>query len=318
MSVWTRARVTRLQRAARSVLDIQLVADSGQPLPEAQAGSHIDIRLPNGLIRQYSVHQYDRSLGSYSIGIGLSEPSRGGSAFMHERLKVGDVLEIGLPRNNFPIAPGARSYLFIAGGIGITPILSMIRWCDANGKPWALLYCVRSRARAAYVEYLPSSGALELHVDDERAGHPDLQAFIRNACAEDHLYCCGPTPLMIAVRDVALGYLPSDQLHFELFNVPDPSATQDGQNKSFVVELAQSGLELTVPAESSLLEALEEAGVMVPFSCREGLCRTCECRVLEGEVDHRDYVLSDSERASNKVMLQCVSRAKSERLVLDL
>ncbi|MCG4454931.1 PDR/VanB family oxidoreductase [Pseudomonas sp. MMS21-TM103] len=318
MGAWNRARVKTLQRAAHAVLDIQLVADDGQPLPEAQAGSHIDVRLPNGLIRQYSIHEYSFEAASYSIGVGLSEPSRGGSAFIHERLEVGDVLEIGAPRNNFPIEPGARSYLFIAGGIGITPILSMIRWCAANSKPWALLYCVRSRARAAYIEYLPGGGKLVLHADDEQAGRPDLQTFLRQACADDQVYCCGPALLMDAVGNVAQGYLPSAQVHFELFSAPESSAQQDGPNKSFIVELAQSGFELTVPADSSLLDVLEAAGILVPYSCREGLCRTCECEVLEGEVDHRDYVLSDAERASNKVMLQCVSRAKSEKLVLDL
>lgn len=318
MSDWNRVRVMAIVKAADAIMDICLLALDGQPLPVADAGSHIDIRLPNGLIRQYSVHRYDPSDGSYSIGVGLSEPSRGGSAFIHAHLRVGDLLEISAVRNNFPLAHDASTYFFIAGGIGITPILSMIRWCDANDKPWQLLYCVRSRSRAAYIEHLPPGGKLVFHSDDEMAGRPDLQAFTRQAKATDHLYCCGPSPLMNAVRDAAQAYLPSGQVHFELFSAPESDAPVKEQNKSFVVELARSGMELTVPADTSLLDALEEVGIMVPYSCREGLCRTCECRVLAGEVDHRDYVLSEEERASNAVILQCVSRAKSSRLVLDI
>ena len=318
MSDWNRVRVMAIVKAADAIMDIRLLALDGQPLPVADAGSHIDVRLPNGLIRQYSVHRYDASDGSYSIGVGLSEPSRGGSAFIHAHLRVGDLLEISAVRNNFPLAHNASTYLFIAGGIGITPILSMIRWCDANDKPWQLLYCARSRSRAAYIEHLPRGGKLVFHSDDETAGRPDLQAFTRQASSTDHLYCCGPAPLLNAVRDVAQAYLTSGQVHFELFSAPQSSAPEKQQNKSFVVELARSGMELTVPADTSLLDTLEKAGIMVPFSCREGLCRTCECRVLAGEIDHRDYVLSDEERASNAVILQCVSRAKSSRLVLDI
>ncbi|MDR7283547.1 vanillate O-demethylase ferredoxin subunit [Pseudomonas corrugata] len=318
MSDWNRVRVMAIVKAADAIMDIRLLALDGQPLPVADAGSHIDVRLPNGLIRQYSVHRYDPSGGSYSIGVGLSEPSRGGSAFIHAYLRVGDMLEVSAVRNNFPLERNAGTYLFIAGGIGITPILSMIRWCDANDKPWQLLYCVRSRSRAAYIEHLPRGGKLVFHTDDENAGRPDLQAFIRQANSTDQLYCCGPAPLMNAVRDVAQAYLPSDKVHFELFSAPQLSAPEKQQNNSFVVELARSGMEVTVPANTSLLDALEGAGIMVPYSCREGLCRTCECRVLAGEIDHRDYVLSDEERASNAVILQCVSRAKTSRLVLDI
>ena len=318
MSDWNRVRVMAIVKAADAIMDIRLLALDGQPLPVADAGSHIDVRLPNGLIRQYSVHRYDPSDGSYSIGVGLSEPSRGGSAFIHAYLRVGDMLEVSAVRNNFPLERNAGTYLFIAGGIGITPILSMIRWCDANDKLWQLLYCVRSRSRAAYIEHLPRGGKLVFHTDDENAGRPDLQAFIRQASSTDQLYCCGPAPLMNAVRDVAQAYLPSDQVHFELFSAPQLGAPEKQQNNSFVVELARSGMEVTVPANTSLLDALEGAGIMVPYSCREGLCRTCECRVLAGEIDHRDYVLSDEERASNAVILQCVSRAKSSRLVLDI
>jgi len=318
MNDWNRVRVKAIVRAADSILDIHLRAEDGQPLPMAEAGSHIDVRLPNGLIRQYSIHHYDPVDASYSIGVGLAEPSRGGSAFIHIQLRVGDVLEIGAVRNNFPLERDASAYLFIAGGIGITPILSMIRWCDVNDKPWQLLYCVRSRSRAAYIEHLPRGGKLVFHSDEENSGRPDLQTFIRQAGPTDHLYCCGPAPLMDAVRGIAQTYLPSGQVHFELFSAPQSSASETSQNSSFVVELARSGMELTVPADTSLLDALEGAGIMVPYACREGLCRTCECQVLAGEVDHRDYVLSDEERASNTVILQCVSRAKSARLVLDL
>lgn len=318
MNDWTRVCVASIAQAAESILDIRLQAEDGQRLPPTEPGAHIDLRLPNGLIRQYSVHKYDAASGIYSLGVGLSEESRGGSAFVHLQLRNGDSLEISTPRNNFPLDPNARVYIFIAGGIGITPILSMIRWCDSVGKPWKLLYCVRSRARAAYIEHLPRGGDLVFHADDEKLGHPDLESFISQAGQSDLVYCCGPSPLMDAVRSVSQRYLPGNQVHFELFGVPSPADADRSPDQSFVVELAQSQMELTVPAHKSILDVLEAAGVMAPFSCREGLCRTCECRVLEGEVEHRDYVLNAEERASNKVILQCVSRAKSAKLVLDI
>ncbi|MNO59267.1 Phenoxybenzoate dioxygenase subunit beta [compost metagenome] len=318
MNDWTRVRVVSISKAAESILDIRLQGEAGRRLPATEPGAHIDLRLPNGLVRQYSVHQYDPASGIYSLGVGLAEGSRGGSAFVHLQLHKGDSVEISAPRNNFSLDPNSRAYLFIAGGIGITPILSMIRWCDSVGKPWKLQYCVRSRARAAYLEHLPRGGELVFHADDEMLGYPDLESFISRADQSDHVYCCGPSPLMDAVRSVSLRHLPGSQVHFELFSVPTCADADRGTDRSFVVELAQSQMELTVPAHKSILEVLEAAGVLAPFSCREGLCRTCECSVLEGEIEHRDYVLSDEERASNKVILQCVSRARSAKLVLDI
>ena len=320
MAEWRNVVVESAGQVAQGVVDLHLVACDANKLSPAAAGAHVDVRLSNGLIRQYSIHHYDEETGSYHLGLGLAEPSRGGSAFIHNELKTGHTLKVSLPRNHFALDETATGFVFIAGGIGITPILSMIRWCRTHGRPWRMLYCVRSQTRAAYLADLTESDRVLLHADDEQQGRPDLLSFIALAGKGEHLYCCGPGPLMDAVEALAGESMPSRQVHFERFSAPAsskiPNATQ--VDKSFRVKLALSDLELTVPPDSSVLDVLEAAGVMAPFSCREGMCRTCECTVLDGEVDHRDFVLSDQERASNKAMLPCVSPASSSMLVLDL
>ncbi|NWL45114.1 oxidoreductase [Pseudomonas hunanensis] len=316
---WREVRIESVAQVAEGILDILLCPITEQPLVLAEPGAHIDVRLPNDLIRQYSIHQCHGAGGGYQLGIGLAVPSRGGSSFIHEHFKAGQTVEISAPRNHFGLDTNAPGYVFIAGGIGITPILSMIRWCEVHDKPWQLLYCARNRARAAYYQEIPAD-RVTLHLDDEHQGWPDLKAFIGQARPGEHLYCCGPAPLMDAVDDVARAVMPAQNIHFERFSAPvaDVDSQRNGQDSSFTIALAQSGVEYTVPAQSSVLDVLEAAGVSMPYSCREGLCRTCECTVLEGEVDHRDYVLSDQERDSNQVMLLCVSRARSSKLVLDL
>lgn len=301
---------------AEGVVDLELEAVDGS-LPAVEPGAHLDVHLPGGLIRQYSVHQYDPQRHRYRLGVGLAAPSRGGSAYVHERLEAGQRLQVSAPRNNFPLSERCAHYFFIAGGIGITPILSMVRWCEANGRSWSLLYAVRSRTRAAYLTELPEDDRVRLHADDESAGdRPDLAAFLAVAGQADEVYCCGPAPLMDAVAETA-AFLPRGSVHFERFTA-DPQSASEGEERPFKLILKASGLELTVEPGSSVLETLEAAGVAWPFSCREGLCRTCECQVLAGEVEHRDFVLSEEERESNQVMMVCCSRARSAVLELDL
>lgn len=308
------AVVTRRRVAAHGIVDLELASADGTSLPLAEPGAHIDLHLPGGLIRQYSVHDSSGKPRRYRLGVGLAEDSRGGSRYVHDSLREGDNLVISHPRNNFSLAEEARRYFFIAGGIGITPILSMIRRCQEQGQEWTLLYCVRSRGRAAYLEHLPNTNRLHLHVDDEVGGVANLNAFLSIATEGDQVYCCGPGPLMDGVAKAALA-LPQGAVHFEHFSA-EASPQQSG--KAFTVKLHRSGLELKVAADESILDAVESAGIEIPFSCREGLCRTCECRVLAGEVEHYDYVLSDEERDSNEVMMICCSRAKSAVLELDL
>ncbi|SEF99370.1 PDR/VanB family oxidoreductase [Marinobacterium lutimaris] len=315
MNTWIVVQVEEIRHVSKGVVNLTLIASDGMPLPIAPAGSHIDLRLPNGVIRQYSVH--DCSDGRYHLGIGLAESSRGGSLFVHGRLTKGDTLEASPPRNLFALDYEAEGFLFIAGGIGITPILSMVRWCKAHNRPWKLLYSGRSRDRMAYIDEVNTSINAELHFSEESGSHPDIQSYIKSIGPKDHLYCCGPGPMMDSVESFAEGLIDSDRLHFERFKAPEPASSNSVTDKSFKVTLSSSGKTIEVPPHLSLLEALESEGISIPFSCREGMCRTCECRVLEGKIDHRDYVLSDSERESNEVVLPCVSRAESDSLIIE-
>jgi len=312
--------VTRLTQEAQDVVGIELRAIDGSDLPSFTAGAHVDLTMGDGLCRQYSLANSPRERSRYVLGVGLAPASRGGSAFVHQRLAVGDVVKVSEPRALFGIDASATEHAFIAGGIGITPILSMIHWCEANGRPWRLLYCVRTRARAAYTWALaPHHVRVQFHVDQESAGTaPDLQGWLGSLASGAHVYCCGPGGLMDGVANacVAVG-IPRDSTHFERFTASAQPADPANAG-SFTVVLNRSGRRIEVRPEQSLLDALEAANMSVPFSCREGLCRSCETSLLSGEADHRDFVLSDEERASQKCILPCVSRARSPELVLDL
>ena len=220
------------------------------------------------------------------------------------------------PRNHFALDPGAGSYRFIAGGIGITPMLSMIRWCEAHQKRWQLVYAARSRQRAAFYETLCQFGdRVHFHFDDERGGPLDGSEMIGTAGENEHIYCCGPEPLMKAVQAAATP-LHAGRLHFEWFSAAARDEPHD--NEGFWVDLTRSGKSIFVGPSMSILDALEQNGHEVPFSCREGLCGTCETTVCDGEPDHRDFMFSDAERVSRRSIILCVSRSKSARLGLDL
>ncbi|WP_447919628.1 PDR/VanB family oxidoreductase [Achromobacter aegrifaciens] len=301
--------VSRLVREARGVIGLHLRSPDGTMLPAFEAGAHVDVALGHGLLRQYSLCGDPAELDVYRLGIGLAVDSRGGSRYIHEQLREGDLVDIGEPRQLFGLHAQAASHVFIAGGIGITPILSMIHACERRGEPWRLLYCVRDRDAAAYLaELAVHRKRVDLHVDSERNGaRCDLDAYLTAAQAPgQHVYCCGPAPLMDAVaaacdrRGIA-----APRVHFERFAAA-PAEAEPGA--AFRIKLARSGGCHDVPANQSVLDVLEAAGVAWPYSCREGLCRSCEAGVLSGEVDHRDYVLSDDERAANRSMMVCVSR----------
>ncbi|MGN5478083.1 PDR/VanB family oxidoreductase [Cupriavidus basilensis] len=312
--------VAGVRHAACDVVELELVSETGDELPHFEPGAHIDVHLPNGLVRQYSLSNYGKFSGAYRIGVARAEISRGGSSHIHTEIQAGSRLLIGAPRNNFPLVPDASRYLFVAGGIGITPIMSMIRWCDLNKKPWRLLYCVRSRSRAAFWSEISelSFSELTLHCDEECGGdRADIKSLIASVKAGENIYCCGPAGLMRAVENAARSF-PADAVHFEWFSRAEEDAQSKPGDQQFDVVLRQSGKTISVSAEKTILEALEDADVMAPFGCREGLCGSCVTTVCGGEPDHRDQVLTEAERKSGKVMMICVSRAKGDRIELDL
>lgn len=309
-----RLRVDRRTTGAEGVVVLDLREPAGADLPAWSAGAHVDLRLPGGLTRQYSLcgDVGDRSVWRIAV---LREPeSRGGSAHVHDALDEGAEVEVRGPRNHFALEPAPR-YLFIAGGIGITPILPMIDAAEAAGAQWELHYGGRSRRSMAFLESLErASGHLTLHPQDE-VGLIDLDALLGEPRPGTLVYCCGPEPLLAAVEQRCAAW-PEGSLHLERFapkDVGEPVLTG-----AFEVELAVSGMALTVPPEKSVLEVVEEAGVSVLSSCQEGTCGTCETTVLAGEVDHRDSLLTPAEQAANDTMFICVSRAACPKLVLEL
>jgi tetrachlorobenzoquinone reductase len=312
-------RVTRLTHEAEDVIGIELRSPDAAVLPAFTAGAHLDVQTPSGVLRQYSLTNDPTERDRYCLGIGLARDSRGGSRSLHQKLRVGDSLQVGDPRALFGLCADAREHLFIAGGIGITPILSMIRVCIAQRMPWRLLYCVRSRSRGAFLwELATYSSQVTLHVDEERAGaYPDIALFLAGAAPGAHVYCCGPGPLMDSVaRQSADAAIPAQATHFERFTAAAPVPA--GADRPFRIVLSRAQQRLEVGAGASMLETLEAHGFAVPFGCREGMCGACETPLLEGEADHRDCILSDSQRAENRSVMLCVSRARGEELVLDL
>ena len=310
--------VSDVQAEARDVVLVELRAPDGAPLPPFEPGAHLELDLGNRLVRHYSLTNDWRERDRYVIAVGRAADGRGGSQFVHQSVRRGSRLSVSAPRNHFTLDPHASGYVFVAGGIGVTPIIAMIRWCEAQARPWRLVYAVRSAQRAAFYESLSAYGPerLQFHFDDLRGGVLDVREALGTLAPGEQVYCCGPAPLMRAVAS-ATAELPGAVAHFEYFSAPEdpePAAAAG----AFTIELQGSGASFQVPADKSILEVLEENGYELPFSCREGLCRTCETTVCAGEPDHRDYVLSDEERRAGKSMMICVSRALSPKLVLEL
>jgi ferredoxin-NADP reductase len=309
-----RVRVESITHVAEGIVELELKDTTGAALPDWDAGAHIDVILGQDLVRQYSVLGGGDSAQSYKIAV-LREPtSRGGSERVHQ-LVIGDEVEIRGPRNQFALSP-APSYSFIAGGIGITPILPMIKAAEAQGTQWTLAYGGRRRDTMAYADDLRAQygSRVTLYPFDE-VGHIPLDTVMNGNSDGTLTYCCGPEPLLHAVEAQATDW-PDGVLHLERF-APKEIVT-DGPDKPVEVYLAQSDITLQVPADRSILDVIAEAGIDVLTSCQEGTCGTCETFVLEGTPDHRDSVLTASEQAEGKTMLVCVSRALSDRLVLDL
>jgi ferredoxin-NADP reductase len=308
------AVLTQIRMAARDTNLYTFARADGKPLPGAMPGAHIGVILPNGVERQYSLIEYGPSLSQYTVGVKRDANSRGGSIFMHDQLRVGMMLKLVPPRNNFPLKEDAPLVVLIAGGIGITPIYCMVKRLVELKRPWQLFYSCRSRADAAFLGELSRHKEARFHFDDEEQGKfLPVADIVANAPKNAHLYCCGPGP-MLAAFEAATANWPPEQIHVEYFT-PKFEAAQAG---GFIVELARSKRELVIPPGKSILQAVREAGIQVPHSCEEGVCGACETRVISGIPDHRDSILTESERAENATMMICCSGSKSPKLVLDI
>ncbi|MEU3839212.1 PDR/VanB family oxidoreductase [Streptomyces sp. NPDC028635] len=303
--------VRRMTWEADGVLSVELVDPAGKPLPGWTPGAHIDLHVA-GHVRQYSLCGDPEDLGVYRVGVLNEASSRGGSRHVHTRLRPGERIRAAGPRNHFALEPAA-SYVFIAGGIGITPILAMARRAERDGIPYRLVHGGRSRASMAFGGELDAltGGRVTLVPQDEQ-GHIDLEAALAGLPGDALVYVCGPEPLLTAVQERC----PREQLRLERFAAPAVERT--GDDSAFEVECRRSGLTVTVGADTSVLDAVEAAGVAVPSSCRDGICGTCETRVLAGTPEHRDLLLSEAEHSASATMMICVSRCASDRLVLDL
>ncbi len=307
-------RLAAIRYAAQDTHLYEFADPEGRPLPDYGPGAHIDVHMPGGLMRQYSLARPCRPDQPYLVGVKLDRSGRGGSRYLHEQARVGELFRIAAPRNHFPLAEDATHTVLIAGGIGVTPVWCMAQRLDEIGAPFELHYAVRTRADAAFLEALETMAPrARLHVDVEAGGVLDVAGILAGASSGAHLYCCGPAPMMAAFEAASAGW-PAEQVHVEYFSGPAPQPIEGG----FTVVLARSGQELVIAPGVTILETLRRTGMTVVASCEQGVCGTCETRVLEGVPDHRDLLLTPAEKASNRTMMICCSGSLSGRLVLDL
>ncbi len=301
---------------SEGVLSLELVDPGGRELPAWEPGAHLDVQLTAGLSRQYSLSGDPHDRHRYRIAV-LREPvGRGGSAYVHDVLRPGHRVGYTGPRNHFRLEP-SPAYLFIAGGIGITPILPMIARLAEEGAPWHLVYGGRAASSMAFTAELVRHGdRVTLHPQDAH-GLLDLDALVGTPRPDTLVYCCGPEPLLRAVEERMAGW-PADSLHLERFAAPEQPVRDPSSEHEVEVVLAESGRTITVGPDTSILQALLDAGIDHDHDCTEGICGTCETKVIEGEVDHRDYVLTQREKDAGDCMMVCVSRACGKRLVLGL
>jgi ferredoxin-NADP reductase len=307
-------RVEDKRTAADGVAVLALREVNDHPLPPWTPGAHIDLVLDGAPTRQYSLCGDPADHHVWRLGVLRDPDGRGSSLYVHDKLQAQDTIRVRGPRNNFPLVDSPR-YLFIAGGIGITPLLPMIAAAEAAGADWRLVYGGRQRASMAFLDELAGYGDRVSVRPQDETGLLDLDGLLGTPQEGTRVYCCGPEPLLAAVEQRCAGW-PSGSLHVERFS-PKPM-TEPARAEAFELVLAQSEVTVAVPPDRSILEVVEEAGIGVLSSCAEGTCGTCETAVLEGVPEHRDSVLSDEERQANDCMMICVSRSCTERLVLDL
>jgi tetrachlorobenzoquinone reductase len=312
-------RVKRISFEADNINSYELVNPAGGDLSPFTAGSHIDLHLPNGMIRSYSLVNHQGERNRYVIAVNNDAASRGGSKLIHETVRVGDIITVSNPRNNFALQEDAEYSVLIAGGIGITPLLSMIRRLEALGRSWELFYAARTRLTAAFLDELKALRPdvhpnLHLNFDQEPdARMIDLSSIVKAALPDAHLYCCGPVPMLEAF-EAATADRPAGHVHVEYFKAREKPAAEGG----FEVQLARSNRTIAVQAGQTILDALLEAGISANYACTEGVCGTCETRVVEGIPDHRDLFLSKEEQEANKTIMICCSGSRSPTLILDI
>ncbi|GAA4331392.1 PDR/VanB family oxidoreductase [Variovorax defluvii] len=312
-------RVARIARQTPEILSFELAHPAGRALPAYQAGAHIDVHMPGGFSRQYSLARAhgEAAPSAYLIGVKREAASRGGSASMHARVREGDLIAISAPRNTFPIRPEARRHLLLAGGIGMTPLLAMAEALAREGADFELCVFVRGEEHLAFAQTLRApllAPHVRLHFDIGETGRKiDLRRLLAERLPGTHVYVCGPGGFMAAVRKAA-AHWPEEALHAEYFAAPAGAAVAGG--RPFTLRLARRGIRVPVTADQTAVDALHAFGIDIPVSCEQGLCGTCVVDAEGAGAEHRDFCLSGSERAA-KVAL-CCSRAKGEELVLDL
>lgn len=323
MSTYTeqlRVRVASITQEAVDIRSYELVAEDGRALPAFSAGAHVDVHLPNSLTRQYSLCNDPQEDQRYLIAVLRDPLGRGGSVAMHESVQVGDSMSISVPKNHFRLEASAGRHLLLAGGIGVTPILCMAEQLAASQARFEMHYCTRSIERTAFRARIAQSRFAEdvaHHFDDgDPAQRFDIASRLMQPDADTHLYVCGPSGFMNAVLDGAraAGW-PEARLHCEFFAGDTTPKTGD---TAFEVQLASSGRVILVPREQTVAQALAGAGCALPTSCEQGVCGTCVTHLLSGEPDHRDFYLTPEEQRRNDQFVPCCSRARSQRLVLDL
>ncbi|WP_373376121.1 2Fe-2S iron-sulfur cluster-binding protein [Cupriavidus nantongensis] len=310
-------RIARKTVEAIDVCSFELVRADGLPLPAFSAGSHIDVHLPEGRVRQYSLCNDPAESQRYQIAVLRDEAGRGGSKSIHDQVHEGDLMTVNFPRNHFALAHEAPHHLLLAGGIGVTPILCMAERLARTGQSFSMHYCSRSRARTAFLHRISTSAfakAVTFYHDDVQ--RIDLRSTLTSVPQGSHLYVCGPRGFMDAVLGNAreLGW-PESRLHYEFFGAKVEKQETDG---SFQVQIASTGALIDVAPNCTVLEALSSHGVEILSSCEQGVCGTCLTRILEGSPDHRDSYLTAEEQQANDQFLPCCSRSKSPLLVLDL
>ncbi len=311
-------RVQSVRYEAESIHAFELVDPGGALLPEVTAGSHLDVHLGSGLMRSYSLTGNPLDRRRWMLGVLREAKGQGGSRAMHEQVKVGQILTVGLPRNAFPLAGDATHSVLLAGGIGITPLKAMAHTLKAQGASFELHYCARTPEHAAFKEELQglvAPGQLHFHHDQgDPAKGLDLAALLKQPAPGTHVYFCGPAGFMKACAD-ATAHWASGTVHSEHFKAPEPKVS-DMPAGSFQVNLARTGITVQVGADQTIVRAIELAGHRVPTSCLSGLCGACKTPYLEGDVEHNDYILSDEEKTH--CMTVCVSRSRGPLLVLDI
>jgi vanillate monooxygenase ferredoxin subunit len=319
---WIQVVVTQKRREATDIYSFHLAKPEGDVLPSFAAGAHIDVEVAPGLVRQYSLCNSSDATDHYEIALLRENASRGGSQTMADTINVGATLRISEPRNHFQLARDAKRSVLIAGGIGVTPLLSMAKWLCSTGEDFVMHYAARSRDRLAFHDEIAGSAFAHrvfFHLDDGPVNQRlDISTLLADPAAGNHLYVCGPAGLIEAVLSAARANgWPEGQVHREFFSLPteDVSTAYD---VPFEVRLARSGQVFTIPEHRTIAEILEEAGIEIPVSCEQGVCGTCLTRVLEGIPDHRDVFLTAEEHARNNQITPCCSRAKTALLVLDI